>query len=101
MPKTLGEAGLEIADLVAHRAARQQRHELRGKDGRIKDFDQLTKLVIDEGGLSVVSHGAISKREAGWKTGRRAAMRGLAYSVSKPWLSNFRVRLFSVTVRTS
>ena len=25
----------------------------------------------------------------------------LPYSVSKPWLSNFRVRLFSVTVRTS
>ncbi len=46
-------------------------------------------------------HGVISKREAGWKTGRRAAMRSLAYSVSKPWLSNFRVRLFSVTVRTS
>jgi hypothetical protein len=67
MPKASGEAGLEIADLVAHTAARQRRHELRGKDGRVKDFEQmywhspippafmaidnvqLTKLAIDEG----------------------------------------------------
>lgn len=26
---------------------------------------------------------------------------GVTHSVSKPWLSNFNVRLFSVTVRTS
>jgi len=41
MPKTSMEAGLEIADLVAHTSARQRRHELRGNDGHVKDFEQM------------------------------------------------------------
>lgn len=35
------EAGLEVADLVAHTAGRQRRHQLRGKDGAVKDFQQM------------------------------------------------------------
>jgi hypothetical protein len=41
MPKTSMEPGLEIADLVAHTASRQRRHELRGNAGRVKDFEQM------------------------------------------------------------
>lgn len=31
----------------------------------------------------------------------RSGIQGLRYSASKPWLVNFRERLFSVTVRTT
>lgn len=41
MPKTSMEAGLEIADLVAHTAGRQRRHQLSGKAGAVKDFQQM------------------------------------------------------------
>jgi hypothetical protein len=41
MDKKALEAGLEIADLVAHTAGRQRRHQLRGKDGAVKDFQQM------------------------------------------------------------
>jgi hypothetical protein len=40
MPKTSMEAGLEVADLVAHTAGRQRRHELRGKSGHVLDFQE-------------------------------------------------------------
>jgi hypothetical protein len=40
MPKTSMEAGLEVADLIAHTAGRQRRHELRGKSGHVPDFQQ-------------------------------------------------------------
>jgi hypothetical protein len=45
-------------------------------------------------------HSTNSKCKADWIAEKRSAMRD-PYSVSKPWLSNFKVRLFSVTVRTS
>jgi hypothetical protein len=35
------EAGLEVADLVAHTAGRQRRHQLAGKDGVTKDFEKM------------------------------------------------------------
>lgn len=35
------EAGLEIADLVAHTAGRQRRHQISGKQGVTKDFEQM------------------------------------------------------------
>ena len=41
MPKQSMEAGMEVADLVAHTAGRQRRHELAGKDGVTKDFEQM------------------------------------------------------------
>jgi hypothetical protein len=41
MPKTSMEAGLEIADLIVHTAGRQRRHQLSGKTGTVKDFQQM------------------------------------------------------------
>jgi len=41
MGKKSMEAGLEVADLVAHTAGRQRRHELKGKAGKTKDFEQM------------------------------------------------------------
>jgi hypothetical protein len=35
------EPGLEVADLVAHTAGRQRRHQLAGKEGATKDFRQM------------------------------------------------------------
>jgi len=40
MPKGSMEPGLEVADLIVHTAGRQRRHELAGKSGRTKDFQQ-------------------------------------------------------------
>ena len=40
MPKTSMEPGLEVADLIGHTAGRQRRHELSGKPGHLKDFQQ-------------------------------------------------------------
>lgn len=40
MPKHSMEPGLEVADLIAHTAGRQRRHELRGKTGHVQDFKQ-------------------------------------------------------------
>ena len=41
MAKKEMEAGLEIADLIAHTAGRQRRHELIGNTGVKKDFKQV------------------------------------------------------------
>ena len=41
MPKKSMEAGLEVADLVAHTAGRQRRHQLAGRAGVTKDFQQM------------------------------------------------------------
>jgi Protein of unknown function (DUF3800) len=41
MEKNRMEAGLEVADLVAHTAGRQRRHEMAEKPGRAKDFEQM------------------------------------------------------------
>jgi hypothetical protein len=41
MPKSSMEPGLEVADLVAHTAGRQRRHQLRGGSGAVKDFQQM------------------------------------------------------------
>jgi hypothetical protein len=38
MPKSSMEPGLEVADLIAHTAGRQRRHEIGGKPGHTKDF---------------------------------------------------------------
>jgi hypothetical protein len=38
MPKSAMEPGLEVADLVAHTAGRQRRHEISGKPGHAPDF---------------------------------------------------------------
>ena len=38
MPKSAMEAGLEVADLVAHTAGRQERKRLRGDDDFAMDF---------------------------------------------------------------
>jgi len=40
MRKELMEPGLEVADLIAHTAGRQRRHELRDQEGHVKDFQQ-------------------------------------------------------------
>jgi len=67
MEKKRMEAGLEVADLVAHTAGRQRRHQLAGEKGVVPDFKQmfwhspippafmaidtvdLSELVIEEG----------------------------------------------------
>ena len=41
MEKKFKEPGLEVADLIAHTAGRQRRHQLAGKDGVVKDFEQM------------------------------------------------------------
>lgn len=41
MPKASMEPGLEIADLVAHTAGRQRRHQMNGGKGPTKDFEQM------------------------------------------------------------
>lgn len=41
MDKRSMEAGLEVADLVAHTAGRQRRHQLNGRAGVTKDFQQM------------------------------------------------------------
>jgi hypothetical protein len=41
MPKSSMEPGLEIADLVAHTAGRQRRHQMAGGMGPTKDFRQM------------------------------------------------------------
>jgi hypothetical protein len=40
MPKEAMEPGLEVADLIAHTAGRQRRHEVAGKPGHTPDFKQ-------------------------------------------------------------
>lgn len=40
MEKKASEAGLEVADLIAHTAGRQRRHQMAGKEGFVKDFQQ-------------------------------------------------------------
>jgi hypothetical protein len=40
MPKASMEPGLEVADLIVHTAGRQRRHEIAGKPGHTKDFQQ-------------------------------------------------------------
>ncbi len=40
MPKGSMEPGLEVADLIVHTAGRQRRHEIAGKPGHTKDFQQ-------------------------------------------------------------
>jgi hypothetical protein len=40
MRKNSMEPGLEVADLIAHTAGRQRRHELGGKPGHVKDFQR-------------------------------------------------------------
>jgi hypothetical protein len=40
MPKGSLEPGLDVADLIAHTAGRQRRHELAGRGGHTKDFQQ-------------------------------------------------------------
>jgi hypothetical protein len=40
MRKDTMEPGLEVADLIAHTAGRQRRHEMRGKAGYVPDFRQ-------------------------------------------------------------
>ena len=40
MPKASMEPGLEVADLIVHTAGRQRRHEMAGKRGHTKDFQQ-------------------------------------------------------------
>lgn len=41
MDKAAIEPGLEVADLVAHTAGRQRRHQLKGKAGVTKDFEHM------------------------------------------------------------
>lgn len=41
MEKKFNEPGLEVADLVAHTAGRQRRHQLAGRAGVAKDFEQM------------------------------------------------------------
>lgn len=41
MPKKSMEPGLEVADLIAHTAGRQRRHQIAGKEGVAKDFQQM------------------------------------------------------------
>ncbi len=41
MDKKSKEPGLEVADLIAHTAGRQRRHELAGKAGVAKDFEHM------------------------------------------------------------
>jgi hypothetical protein len=41
MPKAAMEPGLEVADLIVHTAGRQRRHEMAGRTGHTKDFQQI------------------------------------------------------------
>jgi hypothetical protein len=38
MPKSVGDAALEVADFVMHAVGRQARHRMEGKDGFVRDF---------------------------------------------------------------
>ena len=40
MAKDHMEPGLEVADLIVHTAGRQRRHQIAGKGGAVKDFEQ-------------------------------------------------------------
>lgn len=40
MAKKHMEPGLEVADLIVHTAGRQRRHQIAGKEGTVKDFEQ-------------------------------------------------------------
>lgn len=40
MEKKYMEPGLEVADLIVHTAGRQRRHQMAGKEGVVKDFEQ-------------------------------------------------------------
>ncbi len=39
MGKSSLEPGLEVADLIVHTSGRQRRHEVAGKEGKVKDFE--------------------------------------------------------------
>ena len=41
MEKRYMEPGMEVADLIAHTAGRQRRHQMAGKAGAAKDFEQM------------------------------------------------------------
>lgn len=41
MEKKYMEPGLEVADLIVHTAGRQRRHQIAGKEGVVKDFEQM------------------------------------------------------------
>ncbi|MEO1016415.1 MAG: DUF3800 domain-containing protein [Pseudomonadota bacterium] len=41
VPKASMEPGLEVADLVAHTSGRQRRHQMAGKEGVAKDFEEM------------------------------------------------------------
>lgn len=73
MDKKSMEPGLEIADLVAHTAGRQRRHQIKGKAGVTKDFEQMywhspippAFMAIDTVQLNELALGAAVGKEQG------------------------------------
>ncbi len=73
MDKKAMEPGLEVADLVAHTAGRQRRHQLAGKPGVAKDFEQMywhspippAFMAIDTGELTELAIAAAPTEDQG------------------------------------
>ena len=84
MDKASREAGLEVADLVAHTAGRQRRHELAGKPGHAKDFQQMYWAQPDPAGLHVYQQRSVERAGYSGRPRRCAIVKGKLTAAPTP-----------------
>ena len=77
-------------------ASRQRALRVKQMDAELESIEQRRNL-----GLLAIPNVPHSSVPVGKSAADNAEVQGRAYSVSNPWLVNFKVRLFSVTVRTT